>query len=76
MRKRRYQPVVKLVLKELEHGPCTAYDLAEVVGIHIRNMRPYMKLLLEDGLIRKAGVEKRPGTPGPNPPIYRLRRSE
>ena len=76
MRPRNEQPVVTLILKELEEGPATAYDLCEVVGIHIRNMRPYMKLLLERGRVKISRPEPRTKTPGPRPPIYILERNK
>ena len=61
---------MKLILRELENGPATAYELAEVLGLHIRNVRPYMKLLEAEGFVRIMQHEVRKHTPGPNPPIY------
>lgn len=72
MRPRSEQPVVQLILWELANGPATAYDLCDVVGIQVRNMRPYLRLLVEQGVIKISGSEVREHTPGPNPPIYAL----
>lgn len=73
MRPRLEQPVVKLVLNDLQHGPATAQDLAESVGITTRNMREYMKLMLAQRMVVITGLERRIGQPGPSVPIYRLR---
>lgn len=51
MRPRNEQPAVKLILRALETDDLTAYELSECIGINIRNVRPYMKLLKDQKLV-------------------------
>lgn len=69
MRKRIEQPVVKLVLKELEFGPFTLHDLVDVVKISTRNLRVYLKLMLELRMIHISAWEQRQG---PALPVFDL----
>lgn len=62
MRRRCEQPIPTLILRELETGPATLHDLAEVVGITIRNLREYLK---EMQGIYICGWEQRTGPPLP-----------
>lgn len=70
MRPRKEQPIITLILRELETGPSTAYELAHIVGIHVRNVREYLKLLHAERKIRIAAFESL--RTGPDVPIWAL----
>ena len=85
MRKRIEQPVVKLILKELEFGPSTLHDLVDVIKINVKNLRVYVKLMLEFQMIHIVAWEQRqgpalavislgPGKNKPRPPVKYKRR--
>lgn len=65
MRHRSEQPATTLILRDLAYGPATVHDLSAVTGIHIRNVREYLKLLNQHGKIRIIGHERRTGPPLP-----------
>jgi AraC-like DNA-binding protein len=58
LRPRSEQPVPVLILRELETGPATIHDLAEVIGISKRNLREYLKQMIG---IHICGWEQRTG---------------
>lgn len=66
MRPRAEQPIVKLILLDLAIGPATIHDLADAVGISIRNLRHYLKDM--EG-VYIGGWEQRTG---PALPVYYL----
>lgn len=70
MRPRAEQPVRTLILRDLESGPATPYDLAAAIGIHVRNMRPYVKLMHEAGEIHVCDYER--GHQGPPRRVYAI----
>lgn len=45
MRPRTEQANLKLLERELQRRPMSAYDAAEFLGINVRNARPYINLL-------------------------------
>lgn len=61
MRPRSEQPVVALILRDLKDGPATVDDLEQVIGIHRRNLRAYLKLMNEQLLVHIGGWEQRTG---------------
>lgn len=63
MRRRAEQPIVPLLLRELETGPATDRDLSSVLGIHHKNVRLYCNLLHEEGRIRISDWERKQGSP-------------
>lgn len=69
MRKRIEQPVVKLILKELEFGPSTLHDLVDVIKINARNLRVYLKIMLEIQMIHISAWEQRQG---PALPVFNI----
>lgn len=69
MRPRSEQPVVKLILRDLEFGPAVNHDLAQTTGVHLRNIRHYLKLLHAANQIRIGGWEQRTG---PALPVWHL----
>ncbi len=66
MRPRAEQPVIPLILRDLENGPATVHDLADAIGISVRNLRVYLK---EMQGIHIGGWEQRTG---PALPVYYL----
>ena len=72
MRPRHEQPIPTLILRDLADGPATVHDLSEAVGIHIRNLRQYLRLLYANGCIRITGWEQRTG---PALPVWAIRRN-
>ena len=69
MRKRIEQPVVILILRDLEFGPATANELEAVTGITRKNIRPYLQYLHEQKLIRICDWIQRTG---PALPVWAL----
>ena len=65
MRPRIEQPVITLILRDLKYGPATVHELRTITGIHIRNLREYLKLLKDMKKIRIIGYERRTGPPLP-----------
>lgn len=45
MRPRAEQANLKLLERELQRRPMSAYEAAEFLGINVRNTRPYLRLL-------------------------------
>ena len=43
MRPRNEQPVPELIRRDLALGPATVHDLADAIGISVRNLRVYLK---------------------------------
>ena len=43
MRPRSEQPIPELIRRDLKSGPATVHDLADAVGISVRNLRHYLK---------------------------------
>lgn len=73
MRRREEQSALALIERFLkDKGGLTSYQLAELLGINIRNVRPYMKILHE----RKTVFVEDWKTPklghGPKVPVWRL----
>jgi len=73
MRKREEQSALALIERLLkDKGGLTSYQLAELLGINIRNVRPYMKILHD----RKTVFIQDWKTPkhghGPKIPVWRL----
>lgn len=66
---REKQPVVKLILRDLEDGPATVKELKAVLGMHECNVRYYLDLLHAKKLIYIGGWEQRTG---PALPIWYL----
>ena len=71
MRPRREQPIITLIMRELETGPSTAYELAHVTGIHVRNLREYLKLLHAEKKIHITSYEAL--RTGPAVPVWAIR---
>lgn len=71
MRPRKEQPIVTLIMRELETGPSTAHELSHVIGIHVRNMREYLKILHTEKKIRIAAYETL--RTGPALPVWAIR---
>lgn len=69
MRPRAEQPVIPLILRDLESGPATVRDLEESIGINRRNLRPYLKMLKQEGKVNIVDWEQRTG---PALPVYGL----
>ena len=69
MRPRVEQPVIPLILRDLESGPATVHDLEETVRINQRNLRPYLKMLWHEGRVVIVAWEQRTG---PALPVYGL----
>ena len=67
MRPRTEQPVVKLILRDLEFGPATVNELEETIGVNRRNLRYYMVMLHDLGIVKVVGWEQRTG---PALPVY------
>ena len=61
MRPREEQPVIELILRDIEDGPATAKDLEESMGVNRRNIRPYIKILHQFKKIHIGGWEQRTG---------------
>lgn len=47
MRKREEQPALKLIERYTKARGLTCYELAELLKINVRNVRPYLKILAE-----------------------------
>ena len=73
MRPRPEQPVLPLILRDLALGPATVKDLEETIGIHRKNLRVYLKMLSETGVVKVVGWEQRTG---PALPVYGVEGSE
>lgn len=61
MRPREEQPVLELILRDLEDGPATLPELEESVRVHRRNLRHYLKLLHLFKKVHICGWEQRTG---------------
>ena len=61
MRPRAEQPVVALILRDLEFGPATVNELEGLLRIKRRNLRPYLVLLHEQRRVHISGWEQRTG---------------
>ena len=71
MRKRNEQPALILIVRFLkEKGGLTSYQLAELLGLNVRNVRPYMKILHAERKVFIEGYKKQSN--GPLIPIWRL----
>ena len=66
MRPRSEQPVPELIKRDLKLGPATVHDLADAIGISVRNLRVYLK---EMQGIHIGGWEQRTG---PALPVWYL----
>lgn len=67
MNPRHEQPTVTLILRDLQDGPSTVPELEDYLGIHRKNIRPYMKILHMNGWVHIDGWEQRTG---PALPVY------
>lgn len=71
MRRRSEQPALILIVRFLkEKRGLTSYQLAELLGITVRNVRPYMKILHAQKKVFIEGWKKKRN--GPLIPIWRL----
>jgi predicted ArsR family transcriptional regulator len=71
MRRREEQAALILIVRFLkEKGGLTSYQLAEQLGLNVRNVRPYMKILHTQNKVFIEGWKKRSN--GPLIPIWRL----
>lgn len=68
MRPRAEQPIPELIRRDLLTGPATAYDLADAIGIHVRNMRVYVNMMHENKEIHVCDYER--GPQGPPRKVY------
>jgi len=66
VRPRSEQPIPELIKRDLALGPATVHDLADAIGISVRNLRVYLKDM--EG-IYIGGWEQRTG---PALPVYYL----
>ena len=69
MRPRKEQPVRALILRDLSDGPATVKELEVTIGVDRKNLRPYLKELRVENLIRVCGWEQRTG---PALPVWEL----
>lgn len=73
MRKREEQPVLTLIERFLQDkGSLTSYDIAKLLGIHVRNVRPYMKILHERKVIFIQDWKTPKGANGKKIPVWRI----
>lgn len=63
MRPRAEQPIVELIRRDLLTGPATAYDLADTLGLTVRNTRPYLRMMHADKEIHVCDYERKPQGP-------------
>lgn len=57
------RPEWKLILRELEFGPCTADDIAPAIRRHRETTKRYLKAMAEKKLIRVHGYERTRSNP-------------
>jgi hypothetical protein len=69
--RRLYRPEMKLLLRDLEHGPANIHDLCAAVGIGLSAMYRYLKLARAAGRVRICGYESARG----GRPVYDLVRN-
>ena len=73
MRPRAEQPVVALILRDLEFGPSTVVELETVLKIRRQNLRRYLSMLHAKRKIYICAWERRTG---PALPVYGLGRKK
>lgn len=73
MRRREEQSALTLIERFLkDKGGLTSYQLAELLGIHVRNVRPYMKILHDRKTVFIQAYKTPKHGHGPKVPVWRL----
>jgi predicted ArsR family transcriptional regulator len=75
IRRKNNTIIQKLILRMLADGAMTSYQIADKLGLTVRNTRPYLEVLLkEEAVVVIDFFIGKPGKPGPKIPIFDIPR--